>query len=322
MMILSIYILECTERKKINMGKIRIKKLEESSPEEEAKLRAKKEAKKAEKMAKKTLVKSAGLAEEPDVIEETVKPVIASEDSETVIASDSEAISTHKADVKQASADAESSSETKKKTKKEKFIKVRTTSKRHKENEVLVSKSTLYPTDKAIETLKKFKVGKFDETVELHVNVKEKGVSGQVVLPHGTGKTLRIVVADEAILAEVEKGKINFDVLVATPSMMPQLAKVARVLGPRGLMPNPKNGTITDKPEEAIKKLSAGQVSFKTESAAPIIHVSIGKLSFEDKKLNDNMKAMLTAIGEANIKSAILKSTMSPAIRLESLSVR
>jgi len=130
------------------------------------------------------------------------------------------------------------------------------------------------------------------------------------------------VVADEAILAEVEKGKINFDVLVATPSMMPQLAKVARVLGPRGLMPNPKNGTITDKPEEAIKKLSAGQVSFKTESAAPIIHVSIGKLSFEDKKLNDNMKAMLTAIGEANIKSAILKSTMSPAIRLESLSVR
>lgn len=307
------------------MGKIRVKTFDESSPEEEAKLKAKREAKKAEKIAAKNEQRA---SEGKKINPQTVASVIAS-DSEAISESDEITVETPIPSEVEAETQSVTPNEDEaisekpaKKTKKEKFAKVRTTSKRHKENEVLVSKSTLYPTDKAIETLKKFKVSKFDETVELHVNVKEKGVSGQVVLPHGTGKTLRIVVADDGILADVEKGKINFDVLVATPSMMPQLAKVARVLGPRGLMPNPKNGTITDKPEEAIKKLSAGQVSFKTESAAPIIHVSIGKLSFDDKKLSENMNAMLSAIGEANIKSAILKSTMSPAIRLESLSVK
>jgi len=97
---------------------------------------------------------------------------------------------------------------------------------------------------------------------------------------------------------------------------MPQLARVAKILGPRGLMPNPKNGTITDNPDEAIKKLSGGQISYKTESSVPIIHALIGKVSFDDAKLKENIQVFLTSVGAANIKSATLKSTMSPGIRL------
>lgn len=190
------------------------------------------------------------------------------------------------------------------------------TSKRHLENKKMAgtSNSNL---EKSIETLRKFKKSTFDETVELHVNTKEKGVSGMVTLPHGTGKKLRIKVADDAIITEIEKGKIDFDVLVATPAMMPKLAKVAKILGPKGLMPNPKNGTITDKPEEAVEKLSAGQISFKTEALAPVIHASVGKLSFEDKKLQENISALLSAIGTTKITSITLKSTMSPGIRIK-----
>ncbi len=199
--------------------------------------------------------------------------------------------------------------------KKVKDRKKKLTSKRHKENKSLSSKTSV-KVDKGIEALRKFKATGFDETVELHINTKEKGISGTVQLPHGTGKTLKIAVADDAIIEEVAAGKINFDILVANPSMMPKLARVAKILGPRGLMPNPKNGTISPNTDEAVKKLSAGQIGFKTESAAPIIHVSVGKLSFEDKKLSDNISTVIGAIGASKIASITLKSSMSPAVRL------
>lgn len=206
-----------------------------------------------------------------------------------------------------------------KNTKGNKSVKI--ASKRHKENKT-ISSANPAKLAQSLETLRKFKKGNFDETVELHINTKDKGISGTVMLPHGTGKTLKIAVADDAVLAEVEKGKINFDVLVAHPSMMPKLAKVAKILGPRGLMPNPKNGTISPNTDEAVKKLSAGQVGFKTESQAPIIHMSVGKLSFDDKKLSDNIESALTAIGSSRIVSVTLKSTMSPAVRLQVAKVK
>lgn len=193
----------------------------------------------------------------------------------------------------------------------------RTSSKRSTSNESLVAKNTTYPIASGIEILKKFKASKFDETVELHINVQDKGITGQVSLPHGTGKTLRIKIADEALLAEVEKGKIDFDVLIAAPSMMPKLGKVAKILGPRGLMPNPKAGTITDKPDALIEKLSKGQINYKTEAQAPLIHLSVGKLSFDGKKLEENISTVINSIGATRIQSITLKSTMSPAIRIQ-----
>ncbi|PIT89162.1 MAG: hypothetical protein COU27_01805 [Candidatus Levybacteria bacterium CG10_big_fil_rev_8_21_14_0_10_36_7] len=194
--------------------------------------------------------------------------------------------------------------------------KTHTASRRYSDNATLVAKKTAYPLKTALEILKKFKSVKFDETVELHINVKEKGINGQMTLPHGTGKTLKVKIADDALIAQIEKGKIDFDILVATPEMMPKLARVARVLGPRGLMPNPKSGTISEKPEDVVKKLSLGQISFKTESGAPIIHLSIGKLSFDEKQLSENIKEVTTAIKVSNINNATLKSTMSPAIKI------
>lgn len=288
------------------MGKIRVKTFDETSPEEEAKLKAKKEAKKAEKAAKKAV-------ETPVVeVSETVNtPSQTVETSDEILTAENTVTTTNDTVEEQAEKPV-------KKAKKEKFAKAaRTTdSKRHKENLTFVSKTQAYTLDQALEALKKFKSAKFDETVELHINTREKGISGQVVLPHGTGKTLVIKIADDAILAEVAKGKINFDVLVATPQMMPQLARVAKILGPRGLMPNPKNGTISENPEEAVKKLSGGQISYKTESDAPIIHAIVGKVSFEDNKLKENVKTFLSSVGNEKITSVTLKSTMSPGLRL------
>lgn len=280
------------------MGKIRVKTLgdEESQKEEQKRAREKREQKSLRKDQGVAHLKNTGGGQRITTVGPTEEELAKIE------------IPTYE------------SPEEGKKTKKEKFLKKKVLGKRYTENKALVSKDRKYKLSDAVETLKKFKKSSFDETVELHVNVKEKGLSGQITLPHGTGKQVRVKIADEEVLSEIEKGKIDFDILVATPSMMPKLAKVARILGPKGLMPNPKAGTVTDKPEEAVKKLSAGQVNFKTESAAPLIHLSVGKVSFEDKKLEDNIKTAITAIGTGKIDAITLKSSMSPAIRLDAVS--
>lgn len=190
-------------------------------------------------------------------------------------------------------------------------------SRRYKAAKILVDRNKTYPLSDALELLPKLKLSKMDETVELHINAVEAGISGNLTLPHGTGKKTRVVVANEKLIIEIEKGKISFDVLVATPQMMPKLAKVAKVLGPRGLMPNPKSGTITDKPEELVKKYEGGQTRFKTEAKAPVIHLTVGKLSFGEKKLSENIKTVFSAIQTTRIKKAVLKSTMSPGIKIE-----
>jgi len=180
-----------------------------------------------------------------------------------------------------------------------------------------VDRTKNYVLSEALELLGNLQRKSFDETVELHINTIATGISGQITLPHGTGKTTRVAIADDKLIAEVEKGIINFDVLVAEPAMMAKLAKVAKVLGPRGLMPNPKNGTITPKPEEVAKKYAGGQINFKTEAKAPIIHLTVGKISFGPAKLTDNIEALIAAIKKPNIVNVTLKSTMSPGLKLK-----
>jgi len=178
-------------------------------------------------------------------------------------------------------------------------------------------KIKVYSIKEALETLEKLQRKSFDETVELHLNMISTGVSGQITLPHGTGKITRVAIATDALIAEVEKGIINFDVLVAEPIMMAKLARVAKVLGPRGLMPNPKNGTITPKPEEVAKKYEGGQINFKTEAKAPIIHLTVGKMSFGPEKLSENIEALIASIKKPNIVNVTLKSTMSPGLKIK-----
>lgn len=214
--------------------------------------------------------------------------------------------------------------------KRKKRVKQRERSKRYKEAAGLVDKTKLYPLADAVALVKKTSLTKFDGTVELHVNLNPASLGdtlpagrqakgdfrGSVSLPHGTGKEVRVVIADDAVLAGIEAGKMDFDVLVAHPSMMAKLAKVARILGPRGLMPNPKNGTVTDNPEKRAKELSHGQVNFKAEPGNPIVHMPVGKVSFEDAKLIENIEAILSAIGQGKIARATIAATMGPGVKI------
>lgn len=207
-----------------------------------------------------------------------------------------------------------------KKAKKEKKARIR--GKAYVAKSSLVDKTKLYPLSDAVSLVKQTSFTKFDGTVELHLNLNpatlgdKKDFRGSVNLPHGTGKQVRVVIADDKVLADVEDGKINFDILVAHPSMMPKLAKVARILGPKGLMPNPKTGTVTPDPEKRVKELSTGSVNFKTEPDQPLIHLTIGKVSFEDKKLIDNIEAILAAVGKNKISKATISATMSPGVKV------
>lgn len=202
------------------------------------------------------------------------------------------------------------------KAKKQKTTEKRTRSKQYQTITKLIEKHKTYSLSDALALLANLKRGTFDETVELHINTKE-ALSGSFTLPHGTGKQTKVAIADDKLVLEIEKGNIAFDVLLATPQMMPKLAKVARFLGPRGLMPNPKNGTITDKPTDAAKKFQSGLIHYKTEAKNPIIHLSVGKLSYGGKKLEDNIKTVLGNVNASKIKNITLKSTMSPGIKIE-----
>ncbi|MEK7141403.1 MAG: hypothetical protein AAB800_02550 [Patescibacteria group bacterium] len=208
--------------------------------------------------------------------------------------------------------------------KKKKEKKARVRSKRYKEVAGMVDKTKLYPLADAVALVKKTSVTKFDGTVELHINLNPMSLGdakgdfrGSASLPHGTGKEVKVAIADDALLTKIEAGTIDFDVLVSHPSMMAKLAKFARVLGPKGLMPNPKNGTISPDPEKRAKELSHGQVNFKAEPGIPIIHMGIGKVSFEDKKIMENIQAILTAIGTSKISRVTIASTMGPGVKLQ-----
>ncbi len=193
----------------------------------------------------------------------------------------------------------------------------------------IIDRNKKYSLKEALDLLPKLKRAKFDETVELHINTLEKNVSGNVTLPHGTGKQIKVEIVNqtedpkhvEEIVKKVETGNIDFDILIATPDAMPKLARIARFLGPRGLMPNPKNGTITPKPNDVAKKFQGGQINFKTEAKFPILHLSVGKVSFGEKKLTDNITAAITAVQTKNIKDATIKSTMSPGIKLDTINI-
>lgn len=174
-----------------------------------------------------------------------------------------------------------------------------------------------YSLDDALKLLHSISISKINDTVELHINVKEPGLSRELTLPHPTGKTKTIAVANDETLAQIESGKTNFDVLLASPAQMAKLVKFAKVLGPRGLMPNPKNGTVVADPEAKAKIMaSSNVVTLKTEKDTPVIHTIVGKLSMNDELLTKNIGAILTALSGKTTK-VVLKSTMSPAIKIQ-----
>ncbi len=202
------------------------------------------------------------------------------------------------------------------KKEKSKPKKARIRSRRYQELKKQVDRTKNYPPEKAVKLLLKLARARFDETVELNLNLRKEQASGSVKLPHGTGKKQKIAVFNSRIETQIKAGKLDFDLLVAKPADMAKIAQYAKTLGPKGLMPNPKTGTISEKPEELIKKLQQ-EVHFKSEKKAPLIHAVIGKVSFGEKKLLENLEAFLSAIDKQQITKATLASSIGPGIKIE-----
>jgi large subunit ribosomal protein L1 len=223
--------------------------------------------------------------------------------------------------------------------------------KRYQEAVKLVEKTKLYDLDEAVAILKKSANAKFDETIEAHVRLGVDGrhadqqVRGAVVLPHGTGKTVKVLVfakgdnIDKALAAGADyaggdelvpkiqnEGWLDFDVVIATPDMMGVVGRLGRVLGPKGLMPNPKAGTVTMDVVKAIEDVKAGKIEYRLDKAN-IIHVPVGKASFSEADIADNFSALMGALIKAKpsaakgqyLKSVTITSTMGPGIKLNPL---
>mgnify|MGYP002168413624 CR=1 FL=1 len=221
-------------------------------------------------------------------------------------------------------------------------------SKRYTEAAALIENGKLYSAEEAIELVKKTSNVKFDASVDVAFNLgldvrqADQQLRGAVVLPHGTGKTVKVLVfakgtkVDEAQAAGADfvggeelipkiqnEGWLDFDVVVATPDMMGVVGRLGRVLGPKGLMPNPKAGTVTMDVTKAVNDIKAGKIEYRLDKTN-IIHVPVGKASFTDEQLNDNFQSLMGAINKAKpaslkgqyIKSATLTSTMGPGVKL------
>lgn len=222
--------------------------------------------------------------------------------------------------------------------------------KNYRKQAELVEKDKAYALAEALELATKTNPVKFDASVEVHVRLgvdprqADQNVRSTVSLPHGTGKTIRVavfapeseheaakkagadIVGDETFLKQLDKEELNFDVLIATPQYMPKLGKYARLLGPRGLMPNPKAGTVATDVAKAVSEAKAGKVEYRVDKQA-IVHLSIGKVSFGAEKLADNAKAFFDSLHNQKpsslkgnyVKSTSISTTMGPGIKVENV---
>ncbi len=219
--------------------------------------------------------------------------------------------------------------------------------KKYKEAAKQIDNGKLYDPAEAVELVKKTATARFDETVEAAVRLgvdpkhADQMVRGAVVLPHGTGKTARVLVfakgekakeAEEAgadivgaedVIARIQEGWLDFDVAVATPDMMGMVGKLGKILGPKGLMPNPKTGTVTFEVRNAVREIKAGKIEYRVDKAG-IIHAPIGKVSFDTAKLVENFHTLMEALVKARpaaakgqyVRSVTLSSTMGPGVRV------
>jgi len=222
--------------------------------------------------------------------------------------------------------------------------------KKYSDSMKLIDRTKQYDPEEAIALVKQTAKAKFDETIEISVRLgvdprhADQQVRGAVVLPNGTGKTVRVLafvkenrieeakaagadlIADDEIIKKIQGGWFEFDACVATPDMMGVVGRLGRVLGPKGLMPNPKSGSVSPDINRMISDIKAGKVEYRVDKTA-IIHCPIGKASFEAEKLTENLRTLMEAIIKAKpaaakgayIKSAVLSSTMGPGIKLNSL---
>jgi len=225
--------------------------------------------------------------------------------------------------------------------------------KKYLEKQQLVDKNALYDTVDAIDLVQKTSYAKFDETVEAHIKLgvdsrhADQQVRGTVVLPHGTGKKVRVLVfakgekaveaeaagadfvgAEELVTKIANENWFDFDVVVATPDMMGAIGRIGRALGPKGLMPNPKTGTVTMDVKKAIEEIKAGKIEYRLDKTN-IIHVPLGKVSFGSEKLTDNFNTLIGAVVKAKpaaakgtyLKSVVIATTMGPSVKVNAAKI-
>lgn len=196
---------------------------------------------------------------------------------------------------------------------------------RYQEAREKLERGKLYSLEEAIELVKEASLSRFDGAIELHLNLakrKGKGASnestrGLISLPHGTGKKLKAVVLDEEKIEQIAKSKkLDFDVAIATPALMPKVAKIARILGPKGKMPEPKTGTVTDNPEKVLAEIDKGRLEYRVDDTRNV-HLLVGKVSWASEKLLENARAIFVIFPSFKLSSATLAPTIGPAVPLD-----
>jgi len=189
-------------------------------------------------------------------------------------------------------------------------------SKKYSAAKAKVDVNKYYSLAEAVKLVKDTSLSKFEGKVEAHVTISDIGNIGEINFPHFETSSKKVVILNDTILAEIKDGKIDFDILIATPATMPKLLPLARTLGPKGLMPNPKDGTLTDKPEESLKRLSVAKTILKTEKKAPVLHTIVGKISQKDEEIIDNIKELIKVIKANKIKKLVLCATIGPSVKI------
>ncbi|PIU24372.1 50S ribosomal protein L1 [Candidatus Berkelbacteria bacterium CG08_land_8_20_14_0_20_39_8] len=193
-------------------------------------------------------------------------------------------------------------------------------SKKYQVARALIEPNKLYLTGEGIEKILQVASTKFDSTIEIHAKLTIDGIRGTLVLPAGAAKVKKVEVADEKtiddLLAKIKANKFDFDLLIATPTVMPKLAAAAKILGPKGLMPSPKSGTVVDDTKVAIEEIKSGKVEYKQDGQKNI-HLPLAKASWGKEKIAENLAAFLKILPKNKVVALYLTSTMSPSVKLE-----
>ncbi len=317
------------------MGRPRIKTIDDSTPEAEEKKQKAKPGK--IKQAKSEADKASGKVERTSEV-----------DDSNLEQDAKQAPSEHTGDTSGALQPDEPTSVAADRSKKpQKPGKAKPRSKKYQEVVKDLDRNKLYPLEAAIDLAKKMSYSKINATLEAHINTAQTGIRGLVSLPYASGRQLRIlafgpsttpktsklfpseiegvIFGSDEVIEKINTGKVDFDLIITTPEWMPKLTKVAKILGPKGLMPNPKNNTITDSSaagfKKAIESFQAGKTEYKTEPKAPVMHIALGKLNQPTEELVANVKTLLQTIGKSRIKKVTLSPTMGPSVRVDLASV-
>jgi large subunit ribosomal protein L1 len=292
------------------MGRPKIAIIDDSKPQEDVKKPVKQHtfgAKKEDSLVAK-LNEELGIEGTPEVAEKTTLKTTETEVSEEAAPKEDK--------------------EEKKSAKPAKIGKAKPRSKKYQEVAKDLDRDQSYAIAEAIDLVKTLSYSKFEGTLEAHINTSQTGIRGLATLPFVSGKKLKIIafglktpledveIGDETTLETMEKGKVNADIILTTPEWMPKLAKLAKTLGPKGLMPNPKNGTITNDLKKAAESFQGGQTEYRTESKAAVIHLALGKLNQPTEELAANVKSLLTTLGKSRVKKVTLAPTLGPGVKV------